>query len=116
MEEAGVLEEYHYTTAEITSQMARRIAYQLLLTDEDPTLNSKRLCMSQMEVGYRELPAEWMKIANEWCRDHKLKIGHGIMALLHLKSMFGMDFSDIVLRVILDDAWEIAKTIEVVRK
>ena len=101
-------------TVYVTSQMARRICYQLYIM---PKLEKgTKEYNDTIEEGYRELPMEWLVIAYEWCRDHKIGIEHSVMALMHLKSIFGMDFPDIVLRVILDDAWEIAKTIKVFKK
>lgn len=97
----------------VTSQMARRIFYQLRIMDE--LKKGTRAYESTMEVGHRELPMEWLVIAEDWCKDHHIGMEHGIMALLHLKGIFGMDFDGIVLRVILDDAFEAAKNIELVR-
>lgn len=98
----------------VTSQMARRICYQLRIMPA--LLEGTRAYETTMEEGYRELPKEWLVIAEDWCRDHKIGMEHGVMALMHLKCIFGMDFEGIVLRVILDDAWEKAKTIEIVRR
>ena len=98
----------------VTSQMARRICYQLRIMPE--LEEGTRAYETTMETGNRELPREWLVIAYEWSRDHKIGMEHGVMALMHLKSIFGMDFENILLRVILDDAWEKAKTIEIVRK
>lgn len=98
----------------VTSQMARRICYQLRIM---PDLEKgTRAYETTMDEGYRELPREWLVIAEDWCKDHKIGMEHGVMALMHLKSIFGMGFEGIVLRVILDDAWEEAKTIEIVRR
>ena len=101
-------------TVYVTSQMARRICYQQRIMPE--LEKGTRAYETTMEEGYRELPREWLVIAEDWCKDHKIGMEHGVMALMHLKSIFGMDFDDIVLRVILDDAWEIAKTIKVFKK
>lgn len=98
----------------VTSQMARRICYQLRIMPE--LVKGTRAYETTMEEGYREFPREWLVIAEDWCRDHKIGMEHGVMALMHLKSIFGADFEGIVLRVILDDAWEEAKTIEIVRR
>lgn len=98
----------------VTSQMARRICYQLRIMPE--LVKGTRAYETTMNEGYRELPREWLVIAEDWCKDHEIGMEHGVMALMHLKSIFGMDFEDIVLRVILDDAWEIAKTIKVFKK
>lgn len=98
----------------VTSQMARRICYQLRIMPE--LVKGTRAYETTMEEGYRELPKEWLVIAEDWCKDHKIGREHGVMALMHLKCIFGMDFEGIVLRVILDDAWEKAKTIEIVRR
>ena len=101
-------------TVYVTSQMARRICYQLRIMEE---LEKGTMAYeTTMEEGYRELPREWLIIAEDWCKDHKIGMEHGVMALMHLKSIFGMDFEDVELRVILDDAWEKAKTIKVFKK
>lgn len=100
-------------TCYVTSQMARRIFYQLRIMKE--LEKGTRAYETMMERGHRELPKEWLAIADEWSKDHHIGSEHGIMALMHLRSIFGMDFEDIVLRVILDDAWEASKTIELVR-
>ena len=100
-------------TGYVTRQMARRIFYQLRIM----TVPKKgtREYETTMEKGHRELPRTWLAIADDWCKDHHIGMEHGIMALLHLKSIFGMDFEDIMLRVILDDAFEGAKNIELVK-
>lgn len=105
MDEVGILEEYHYTPAEITSQMARRFAWQ-----QSRMLKSERENMT--EESYRVLPETWIKLAEEWSILHDLDKKQCIMALLHFRSYFGMNFDDIELWVILDVAWEEAKTIE----
>ena len=102
-----------YTTAEIIDQMARRIAYQFVLTrgaDGD-----KKLCGAMREEGFRELPKEWVKLANEWCKDHKISALHGVMALLHFKSIFGMEWTLAELRAILDEAFDEAKTLKIIK-
>ena len=98
----------------VTRQMARRIFWQLRIM----TVPKKgtREYEKTMEKGHRELPRTWLEIADEWSKDHHIGREHGIMALLHLRSIFGMDFEDIVLRVILDDAFEEEKSIELVRE
>lgn len=101
-------------TCYVTSQMARRIFYQLRVMQELEKGTSAY--ETTMERGHRELPKEWLAIADEWSKDHHIGSEHGIMALMHLRSIFGMDFEDIVLRVILDDAWEASKNIELVRE
>ena len=105
MDEVGILEEYHYTPEEITSQMARRFAWQ-------QSRMSKSDCENMTEESYRVLPKTWIKFADEWSELHGLDMKQCIMALLHFRSYFGMDFPDIELWVILDVAWEEAKTIE----
>ena len=37
---------------------------------------------------------------------------HGAMALMHFWSIYGKDFSDVELRVILDDAYEMSKGVK----
>ena len=100
-------------TGYVTRQMARRIFYQLRIMAE--LEKGTREYETTMEKGHRELPRTWLSIAEDWCKDHHIGREHGVMALLHLKSIFGMDFEDIVLRVILDDAFEGAKNIELVK-
>ena len=101
-------------TGYVTSQMARRIFYQLRIMPE--LEEGTRAYETTMEMGNRELPREWLELADEWSNDHHIGKEHGIMALIHLRSIFGMDFEDIVLRVILDDAFEAAKAIELVKE
>lgn len=96
-----------YTVADITAQMARRIAYQTLLMEGAP-----KSCTKMADSGMRILPHEWLVVADEWCRDHKLDPMHGAMALLHFQCMFGMDWSLVEIRVILDDAYEHAKSVK----
>ena len=98
----------------VTSQMARRIFWQLRIMPE--LEEGTRAYETTMEMGHRELPGEWLAIADEWSKAHHIGKEHGIMALMHLRSIFGMDFEDIVLRVILDDAFEAAKAIELVKE
>ena len=100
-------------TCYVTRQMARRIFYQLWIMDE--LKKGTREYESTMELGHRELPRKWLDIAEDWCKDHHIGREHGVMALLHLKGIFGMDWSELELRVILDDAFEEAKNIELVR-
>ena len=100
-------------TGYVTRQMARRIFWQLRIMDELEKGTSEY--ETTMERGHRELPRTWLVIAEEWSKDHHIGMEHGIMALLHLRSIFGMDFEDIVLRVILDDAYEASKSIELVK-
>ena len=108
MDEVGILEEYHYTPEEITSQMARRFAWQ-------QSRMSKSDCENMTEESYRVLPEKWIKLAEEWSILHDLDMKQCIMALLHFRSYFGEKIDDIELWVILDVAWEEAKTIETFR-
>ena len=101
-------------TGYVTRQMARRIFWQLRIMAE--LKKGTREYETTMERGHRELPRTWLAIADDWCKDHHIGREHGVMALLHLRSIFGMDFGDIVLRVILDDAFEGAQNIELVRE
>ena len=103
--DVGILEEYHYTPAEITSQMARRFAWQ-------QSRMSKSDKEKMTEESYRVLPKTWIKFAEEWSGLHGIGMEQCIMALLHFRSYFGMNFDDIELWVILDASWEEAKTIE----
>ena len=100
-------------TGYVTRQMARRIFWQLRIMDE--LVKGTREYEKTMEKGHRELPRTWLAIADDWCKDHHIGMEHGIMALLHLRSIFGMDFCDIELRVILDCAFDGAKNIELVK-
>ena len=97
----------------VTRQMARRIFYQLRIMDE--LKKGTREYETTMEMGHRELPRTWLAIAEDWSKAHHIGREHGIMALLHLRSIFGMDFCDIELRVILDCAFEASKNIELVK-
>ena len=108
MDEVGILEEYHYTPEEITSQMARRFAWQ-------QSRMSKSDCENMTEESYRVLPKTWIKFAEEWSRLHGIDTKQCIMALLHFRSYFGENFDVLELWVILDVAWEEAKTIETFR-
>ena len=108
MDEVGILEEYHYTPAEITSQMARRFAWQ-------QSRMSKSDKENMTEESYRVLPKTWIKFAEEWSGLHGIDTKQCIMALLHFRSYFGMDFDDVELWVILDASWEEAKTVETFR-
>ena len=105
MDEVGILEEYHYTPEEITSQMARRFAWQ-------QSRMSKSDCENMTEESYKVLPKTWIALAEEWSGLHGIDTKQCIMALLHFRSYFGMNFDVIELWVILDASWEEAKTIE----
>lgn len=105
MDGVGIMEEYHYTPAEITSQMARRFAWQ-------QSRMSKSDCENMTEGSYRVLPEKWIALSEEWSRLHGIDTRQCIMALLHFRSYFGEKIDDIELWVILDVAWEEAKTIE----
>ena len=98
----------------VTRQMARRIFYQLRIMDE--LEKGTREYETMMEKGHRQLPRTWLELADEWSKDHHIGREHGIMALLHLRSIFGLDWSELELRVILDCAFEAAKNIELVKK
>ena len=103
--DVGILEEYNYTPEEITSQMARRFAWQ-------QSRMSKSDCENMTEESYRVLPKTWIKFAEEWSKLHGLDTKQCIMALFHFRSYFGENFDVLELWVILDVAWEEAKTIE----
>ena len=103
--DVGILEEYNYTPEEITSQMARRFAWQ-------QSRMSKSDCENMTEESYSVLPEKWIAFAEEWSKLHGLDMKQCIMALLHFRSYFGMNFDVIELWVILDASWEEAKTIE----
>ena len=97
----------------VTRQMARRIFYQLRIMDE--LEKGTREYETMMEKGHRQLPRTWLVLADEWSKAHHIGREHGIMALLHLRSIFGLDWSELELRVILDCAFEEAKNIELVK-
>ena len=101
-------------TGYVTRQMARRIFYQLRIMPE--LLKGTRAYEATMEMGHRELPGEWLELADEWSKAHHIGSEHGIMALIHLRSIFGKGWSELELWVILDDAFEGAKNIELVRE
>lgn len=101
-------------TGYVTRQMARRIFFQLRIMPE--LLKGTRAYEATMEMGHRELPGEWLAIADEWSKAHHIGMEHGIMALIHLRSIFGIDWSELELWVILDCAFEASKTIELVRE
>lgn len=98
----------------VTRQMARRIFWQLRIMSE--LKKGTREYEKTMEAGHRELPREWLKLSDEWSKDHHIGREHGIMALLHLRSIFGLDWSELELRVILDCAFEAAKNIELIKE
>jgi hypothetical protein len=104
MDKVGILEEYHYTPKEITSQMARRFVWQ-------QNKMSKSDCESMTEESYMVLPKRWIDLAEEWGRVHGIDTKQCLMALLHLRSYFGENFDVLELWVILDVACEEAKTI-----
>ena len=106
--DVGILEEYNYTPEEITSQMARRFAWQ-------QSRMSKSECENMTEESYRVLPEKWIALAEEWSGLHGIDMKQCIMALLHFRSYFGEKIDDIELWVILDASWEEAKTIETFR-
>lgn len=108
MDEVGILEEYHYTPEEITSQMARRFAWQ-----QSRMFKSDKENMT--EESYRVLPKRWIALAEEWSILHGIDVKQCIMALLHFRSYFGEKIDDIELWVILDASWEEAKTLELFR-
>ena len=98
----------------VTSQMARRIFWQLYIMSklEKGTEEYERT----MEAGHRELPWKWFELAEDWSKDHHIGREHGIMALLHLRGIFGLDWSELELRVILDCAFEEAQNIELIKE
>lgn len=98
----------------VTSQMARRIFWQLRIMPE--LLKGTRAYETTMEMGQRELPREWLAIADEWSRAHHIGMEHGIMALMYLRSIFRDGWSELELWVILDCAFEASKTIELVKE
>lgn len=103
--DVGILEEYNYTPEEITSQMARRLAWQ-------QSRMSKSECENMTDESYRVLPKTWISLAEEWSRLHGLDMKQCVMALLHFRSYFGENIDDLELWIILDVAWEEAKLVE----
>ena len=93
------------STNYIVAQMSRRITYQILKID-DSEISYRRLANS----GFPLIPREWLIVGDEWCEDHDINPIHGALALMHLRSLFGKDFSDVEIRVILDCAFERAKS------
>ena len=93
------------STNYIVAQMSRRITYQILNID-DSEISYRRLANS----GFRLIPKEWLVVGDEWCDDHDINPIHGALALMHLQSLFGTDFGEVELRVILDEAYERAKS------
>lgn len=99
--------ESQYTMMEIEEDMAHRIAYQKILTNGATFGHT-----NSVDRRLRILPKEWLVVGDEWCRDHKLDPIHGVMALLHFQSIYGVGFSTVELRVILDDAYEMSKGVK----
>lgn len=87
-------------------------ALRLMAGDE----HDMHLCNAMAEEASEELPRGWMKVSEEWCKDHNISILHGAMALLHLWNIFGLNWSSIELRDILDDALEKSKKIKIVKQ
>lgn len=102
------------STGYVVAQMARRIFYQLRIMSE--LVKGTREYETTMEAGHRELPWKWFELAEDWSKDHHIGREHGIMALLHLRSIFGINWSELELRVILDCAFEESKNIKLVRE
>ena len=98
----------------VTSQMARRLASQFMWMAGDE--HDLHLCNAMAEEAREELPRGWIKVSEEWCKDHNINILHGAMALLHLWNIFGLSWSAIELREILDEALEKSKKIEIVKQ
>ena len=90
---------------EIEEDMAHRIAYQTILMKGAP-----KSCTKILDRNLGILPKEWMVVGDEWCDDHDINPIHGALALMHLQSLFGKDFGDVEIRVILDEAYERAKS------
>ena len=98
----------------VTSPMARRLASQFMWMAGDE--HDMHLCNAMAEEAREELPRGWIKVSEEWCKDHNISILHGAMALLHLWNIFGLRWSAIELREILDEALEKSKKIEIVKQ
>ena len=94
----------------VVAQMARRIAYQ---TKRMKGVERERqVCYAMERDGFLDLPKQWLKLSDEWCNVHHIDTIHGVLALLHFKSMFGTGWSELELWVILDAALERSYSVE----
>ena len=103
--------ESQYTMMEIEEDMAHRIAYQTIFMK-----GVQKSCTPSVNRRLGFLPKEWLVVSEEWCKDHNISILHGAMALLHLWNIFGLNWSAIELRDILDEALEKSKKIKIVKQ
>lgn len=96
------MEECQYTTNEIVAQMARRIAYQQRRMRGVERERQVRYAMER--DGLLGLPEQWLRMSEEWCGVHRIDPIHGVLALMHFRALFGLDWSELELWVILDEA------------
>ena len=89
-------------TSYVVAQMARRIAYQQKRMRGIE--RERQVCYAMERDGHLGLPQQWLRLSDEWCNVHHIDPIHGVLALLHFKSMFGEDWSELELWVILDAA------------
>ena len=94
----------------VVAQMARRIAYQQRRMQGIE--RERQVCYAKERDGFLDLPKQWLKLSDEWCNVHHIDTIHGVLALLHFKSMFGIDWSELELWVILDAALERSYSVE----
>ena len=96
------MEECQYTTEEIVAQMSRRLAYQQKRMRG--VERERQVCYAMERDGYPGLPKRWLRLSDEWCNVHHIDPIHGVLALMHFRSLFGLDWSELELWVILDEA------------
>ncbi len=98
------------STDYVVAQMARRLAYQQ--TRMRGIERERQVCYAMERDGHLGLPQQWLRLSDEWCDVHHIDPIHGVLALLHLKSLFGADWSELELWVILDEALERSDSVE----
>lgn len=97
-------------TGYVTRQMARRLAYQ---TRRMRGIERERqVCYAKERDGFLGLPKQWLKLSDEWCNVHHIDPIHGVLALMHFRSLFGTGWSELELWVILDEALERSDSVE----
>ena len=104
------MEECQYTTEEIVAQMSRRIAYQQRRMKG--VERERQICYAMERDGYLGLPKRWLKLSDEWCSVHHIDPIHGVLALMHFRGLFGTNFGELELWVILDEALERSDSVE----
>lgn len=58
------------------------------------------------DLDCADLLPEWIKVGREWSRDHRFPFENAVIMLRHFKHMFGEDWSDVEVRLVLDEALE----------